>query len=842
MSNINIIKRDGRAEPLDITKIRKMTSESTEDLEGVSQSDLELDAQIKFIDGMNSSDIQDALIKTAVEKIDIDVPNWTFVAARLFLYDLYHKVGRIVGGEKGKSYCHLRTYLEYGIKLNRITPTFVFEKDLNGNLVELFDLDQLSDYIKPERDLQFNYLGIKAAYDKYLIKDHQGNPIELPQQMFMAIAMFLAQHEETLELKMGRAKEFYDTISTFDVMLATPTLSGARKNRNQLASCYIGASGDNIEGIFDAYKEMALLSKHGGGIGWDWHDIRCMGGIIDDNYAAAGGVVPFLKINNDLALAVDQLGVRKGSIAVYLEPWHIDIEDFIDVKKNSGEDRRRAHDLFPALWIPDLFMQRVLEDGNWTLFDPYETKDLHNLTEDDFDKRYVQYEHNESIRKISIRAKDLWKKILTSYFESGSPFLCWKDNANRANPNKHVGKIRSSNLCTEVFQNTGPDTYLLKIYNEFQEIDGTISSSDESYIMVDELTVALLSNGFEKQAKYLNTMDTIIGFKSSDDLSNENQEFEYLEEPFKIYSIEKQRLPGKTAVCNLASINISKVNTKEDFERVIPTAVRMLDKVIDLNFYPLKKVKDTNLLSRAIGLGAMGEAQYLAENQIMFGTQEHFNKINYLYECISYNTIKASSDLGKEKGNYPDFVGSDWSKGIMPHDHANYHVAELLTKKVAAYSQSEWNTLRDSASKNMRNGYLMAIAPTSSISILVGTTQAIEPCYKRKWYEEGLSGLIPVTVPNLNPNTWQYYIPAFEVNQLDIVRAAAIRQKWIDQGQSTNIFMSLDKASGKYLHEIYMLAWKLGNKSTYYLRSQSPDAKKAEMDVVDRSIECTSCQ
>ena len=1235
MSNINIRKRAGHTEPLDITKIRKMTTESTDGLEGVSQSELELDAQIKFIDGMSSSDIQDALIKTAVEKIDIDVPNWTFVGARLFLYDLYHKVGRIIGGEKGKPYSHLRTYLEYGIKLNRITPTFVFEKDSDGNLVELFDLDQLSDYIKPERDLQFNYLGIKAAYDKYLIKDHQGNPIELPQQMFMAIAMFLAQHEETLELKMERAKEFYDTISTFDVMLATPTLSGARKNRNQLASCYIGASGDNIEGIFDAYKEMALLSKHGGGIGWDWHDIRCMGGVIDDNYAAAGGVVPFLKINNDVALAVDQLGVRKGSIAVYLEPWHIDIEDFIDVKKNSGEDRRRAHDLFPALWIPDLFMQRVLEDGNWTLFDPYETKDLHNLTEDDFDKRYVHYEHDESIRKISIRAKDLWKKILTSYFESGSPFLCWKDNANRANPNKHVGKIRSSNLCftgdtmvataygqnaisikslaeysnginkfpvycaeetttkvthtrktigkkggghttakvwkdqiknavafktgtqkvitvklangdefrctpehqlalfnggyiqakyslgkelqsiytftnigpgtkyryinsltnpsqkqarmiwefynntkipngyhldhidnnnkndvitnlqlltkdehwektkverkgdgntvhrkstkedelikslnkslevkgnnnpkyngisnyefitilkvfnrlipgefnrrkylyirenfnlefalpeflskyrfnsdfgllcdyvnevqtyngeyeqnperdyieridfnkdrinyiqhyfqqpfktndddlhynirnsglrvvdiidngevedvydltvednhnfyiltsgdenyensngvlvhncTEIFQNTGPDTYLLKIYNEFQEIDGTISSSDESYIMVDELTVALLSNGFEKQAKYLNTMDTIIGFKSSDDLSNENQEFEYLEEPFKIYSIEKQRLPGKTAVCNLASINISKVNTKEDFERVIPTAVRMLDKVIDLNFYPLKKVKDTNLLSRAIGLGAMGEAQYLAENQIMFGTQEHFNKINYLYECISYNTIKASSELGKEKGNYPDFVGSDWSKGIMPHDHANYHVAELLTKEVAAYSQSEWNALRDAASKNMRNGYLMAIAPTSSISILVGTTQAIEPCYKRKWYEEGLSGLIPVTVPNLNPNTWQYYIPAFEVNQLDIVRAAAIRQKWIDQGQSTNIFMSLDKASGKYLHEIYMLAWKLGCKSTYYLRSQSPDAKKAEMDVVDRSIECTSCQ
>ena len=835
MSSVNIRKRSGNYEPLDITKIRKMSYEATENLEGVSQSELELDAQIKFIDGMSSSDIQDALIKTSVEKIDIDVPNWTFVAARLFIYDLYHKVGRIVGGEKGKSYCHLRTYLEYGIKLNRITPTFVFEKDEDGTLIELFDLDDLSNYIKPERDLQFNYLGIKAAYDKYLIKDHQGNPIELPQHLFMAIAMFLAHTEDTKEIRNSRAKEFYDAISKFEVMLATPTLSGARKNRNQLASCYIGVAPDNIEGIFDSYKEMALLSKHGGGIGWDWHDVRAIGGPIDNNHAAAGGTIPFLKINNDLAIAVDQLGVRKGSIAVYIEPWHMDIEDFIDLKKNSGEDRRRAHDLFPSLWIPDLFMERIQEDANWTLFDPMDVKDLHELTEEAFDQAYIKYEQDESIRKITIRAKDLWKKILTSYFESGSPFLCWKDNANRANPNKHVGKIRSSNLCTEIFQNTSPDQYLLKIYNEFE--DGV--SSDDSYILLAEENIVLLSNGFQKQAKYLNSLDIMIAIKEPQD---DDTNFEFLEEPFKIYNIEKQRIPGKTAVCNLASINLSKVNTKEDFERVIPTAVRMLDKVIDLNFYPLKKVKDTNLTSRSIGLGAMGEAQYLAENQIKFGSQEHLNKIDYLYECISYNTIKASSALGREKGNYPDFEGSDWNKGILPYDHTNHHVTELLTRRIAAYSQSEWDVLREAASKNMRNGYLMAIAPTSSISILVGTTQTIEPCYKRKWYEENLSGLIPVTVPNLNPDTWEFYIPAFEVNQLDIIKAAAIRQKWIDQGQSTNIFMSLDKASGKYLHEIYTLAWKLGCKSTYYLRSQSPDAKKAETDIVDRSIECASCQ
>ena len=822
MSTINIKKRSGVSEPLDITKIRKMTDEAIDGLIGVSQSELELDAQLKFIDGMSSSDIQDALIKTAVEKIDIDVPNWTFVAARLFLFDLYHKVGRVVGGVKGQPYCHIKLYQDHCIPLERMAPDIYIG----------YDLEDLNNYIKPERDFEFTYLGVKTLYDKYLIKDHEKNPIELPQHMFMSIAMFLAQNEVD---KQTQAKLFYDVISTHEVMLATPTLSSARKLRSQLSSCYIGSSPDNIEGIFDSYKEMALLSKHGGGIGWDWNDIRAMGGVIDNNQAAAGGTVPFLKITNDLAIAVDQLGVRKGAIAVYLEPWHMDIIDFIDLKKNSGEDRRRAHDLFPALWINDLFMERVLEDGNWTLFDPYDAKDLHNLVNEEFDKAYIALEHNPKIKKETIKAKDLWKKILTSYFESGSPFLCWKDTANRANPNPHVGKIRSSNLCTEIFQNTEPDKYLMKLYNEFE--DGT--SSDESFLMVPEETIAILENGFTKNAKQLNQLDTVIGFRNADD---EECYTEYLEEPFKIYCVEKQRIPGKTAVCNLASVNLFKVNTKEDIERVVPIAIRMLDNVINLNYYPVKKVKDTNLASRAIGLGSMGEATYLACNKIMFGSQEHLNKINQIFECISYNAIKASSALGREKGNYPDFIGSNWNNGIMPQDHSNHHVAELLTMDTAVYSRNEWDQLREEASKNMRNGYLMAIAPTSSISILVGVSQGNEPIYKRKWYEENLSGLIPVVVKNLNPDTWGYYTPAFEVDQLSIIKVAAVRQKWIDQGQSTNIFMSLDKASGKYLHEIYTLAWKLGLKSTYYLRSQSPDAKKAEMDVVDRSVECSGCQ
>ncbi|MCP4971300.1 MAG: ribonucleoside-diphosphate reductase subunit alpha [Arcobacter sp.] len=792
---IMIQKRNGRKEVLDITKIQKMTSAATDGLENVSQSELELDAQIKFIDGMSSSDIQDALIKTAVEKIDIDVPNWTFVASRLFLFDLYHKVGRATGGIKGEAYCHIKDYIVSAQNEGRMIP----------DLAHGYDLDDLNSYIDPSRDFQFNYLGIKTIYDRYLIKNKKAQPIELPQHMFMAIAMFLAQNEDN---KQERAKEFYDVVSKFEVMLATPTLSNARTNRHQLSSCYIGSSPDNIEGIFDGYKEMALLSKYGGGIGWDWNKIRSLGGVIDDHKSAAGGTVPFLKITNDIALAVDQLGTRKGAIAVYLEPWHMDIVDFIDLKKNSGEERRRAHDLFPALWISDLFMERIAEDSYWTLFDPYEVSDLAELTGDEFKAKYIEYEQNENITKDRMKAKDLWKKILTSYFESGSPFLCFKDNANRANPNPHTGHIRSSNLCTEIFQNTAPNHYKIK----FEFADGSIETYEEEDLII-------VDSGLTKKAKKVTALDSIKGKR--------------------IFMVDKEKIDGDTAVCNLASVNLSKINTKEDIQRVIPTAIRMLDNVIDLNFYPLRKVKATNLKTRAIGLGVMGESQMLAEQKLTWGSQDHLRKIDEIMEAISFNSIKASSELAASKGMYPTFEGSNWSKGIMPHDHSPQAVKALVEKDLFD-SSYDWDSLREQVKKDgMRNGYLMAIAPTSSISILVGTTQAIEPVYKRKWFEENLSGLIPVVVPKLSPETWAHYIPAYEVEQTDIIKAAAVRQKWIDQGQSTNIFMSLEKASGKHLHEIYMLAWKLGLKSTYYLRSQSPEASN---DVEDRSLECSGCQ
>ncbi|WP_295420426.1 ribonucleoside-diphosphate reductase subunit alpha [Sulfurovum sp.] len=788
---IRVVKRNGRVETLDVSKIQKYTSAAVEGLDGVSQSELEVDAKLQFRDMISSEEIQTTLIKTAVDKIDIDRPNWTFVASRLFLYDIYHKATGFTG------YNHLRDHFERGEEEGRIVL----------GLKEKYDLDDLNEYIKPERDLQFTYLGLRTLYDRYLLKDRNGVPIELPQQLFMGVAMFLAQNEFDCQTW---AKKFYDILSKFEVMAATPTLSNARTPRHQLSSCYIGSTPDNIEGIFDGYKEMALLSKFGGGIGWDWSLVRGMGSYIDGHKHAAGGIVPFLKIANDVAIAVDQLGTRKGAIAVYIEPWHVDVRDFLDLKKNSGEERRRAHDLFPALWLNDLFMKRVEEDATWTLFDPFEVSELTELYGEAFEKRYVELEHSdENITREVISAKGLWKEILRSYFETGNPFLTFKDAANKANPNKHVGVIRSSNLCTEIFQNTAPNTYKTR----FTFDDGTVESYDEN----EMLTV---DNGTTKPAKKVTALDSLNGKQ--------------------IWIVDKEKIDGDTAVCNLASVNLSKIHTQEDLARVVPTAIRMLDNVIDLNFYPLAKVKKTNEKSRSIGLGVMGEAQMLAENSIAWGSHEHFTKVDEVMESLSYYAIRASSDLALEKGKYPTYEGSDWQKGIFPIDKANENACKLVDRGGLFGYSHDWTGLKEKVKTDgMRNGYLMAIAPTSSISILTGTTQAIEPVYKRKWFEENLSGLIPVVAPNLNPDTWQYYTPSYDLDQNILIKAGAIRQKWIDQGQSLNIFITLDKASGKYLNEIYMNAWKFGLKSTYYLRSQSPESSN---DVEDRSQECVGCQ
>lgn len=794
LDTFTVVKRSGRIETLDVSKIKKYTSSATANLDGVSSSELELDAKIHFKDKITTEEIQKTLIQTAVDKIDVDAPNWTFVAARLFLYDLYHKVNGFTG------YKHLKDYFENAESQGKIVR----------GLKEKFDLELLNTKIDDSRDLQFNYLGIKTLYDRYLLKNKDNQPIELPQHMFMAIAMFLAQNEKD---KNEWAIKFYDMISKFEVICATPTLANARTPRHQLSSCYVGSTPDNIEGIFDAYKEMALLSKYGGGIGWDYSKVRGLGSFIDGHKNAAGGVVPFLKITNDVAIAVDQLGTRKGAIATYLEVWHYDVNEFIDLRKNSGEERRRTHDLFPALWICDLFMKRVQEDAQWTLFDPYQCPELTELYGEEFEAKYIEYENDATLIKGHISAKELWKKILTNYFETGMPFLCFKDNANRANPNAHAGIIRSSNLCTEIFQNTQPNTYIVQV--EFE--DGSLAE----YAETQEITT---DDNVTKKANKLTSIDCVGGKKV-----------------FITQRICKDENAGETAVCNLASVNLSKIHTKEDIERVLPIAIRMLDNVIDLNFYPNRKVKTTNLKNRAIGLGVMGEAQMLATQKIEWGSDTHLQKIDEIMELISFNAINASAELAKEKGKYEQFEGSNWSKGIFPIDLANKEALKLVDRSLFKDS-CDWSALRQKVkNQGMRNGYLMAIAPTSSISILVGTTQTIEPVYKRKWFEENLSGVIPVVVPNLTLETYNFYTPAYDLDQTLIIKAASVRQKWIDQGQSTNIFIRLDKAGGKYLNEIYMLAWKLGLKSTYYLRSQSPEIDEG-LDTMDRSIECYNCQ
>jgi ribonucleoside-diphosphate reductase alpha chain len=747
---MRVEKRDGSFEPFDMDKIRKQTISAINGFSFKSE-ELERDIEPQLRDGISTEEIQKLLVSTALNKIDVDAPDWTFVASRLFLNNLYHKVGKKYNSPKGQPYSHtLEEYIKYGQSIGRI---------LIG-LESGYDLEDLNSYLKPERDKQFSYLGVKTLHDRYLIKDSDKSPIELPQHLFMAVSMFLASEEES---KNERAKEFYDVISKFEVMVATPTLSNARTTHSQLSSCFVGSTADNIESIFDGYKDMALLSKFGGGIGWDFSNIRGAGSSIRGHAGASGGVIPFLKPVNDIANAVDQLGTRKGSINAYIQTWHWDLEDFLELKKNSGEERRRTHDLFTSLWINDLFMERVKNSGVWTLFDPKDTPELIDSFGDEFKEKYLQYEKRNDIRKRVLPAKALWKNILTSYYETGSPFLGFKDEANRRNQNRHSGVIRSSNLCTEIYINTAPADYKIE-------------------------------NGFIAENKKQNR--------------------------------------GETAVCNLASINLSKINRQEDIERVVPTAIRMLDNVIDLNYYPIESAKFSNLLNRPIGLGVMGEAQMLAESRIVFGSDEHLQKIDEVMELISYNAILSSSNLAIEKDKYPNFEGSSWNRGVLPIDSANKKASGLISRERVC----DWEKLREKVkSDGIRNGYLMAIAPTSSISILVGTSQAIEPIYKKKWQEENLSGLIPVTAPNLNIETWYYYREAYDVEQLDIIRAGAVRQKWLDQGQSLNIFVRPENITGGKLAKLYMSAWEYGLKSTYYLRSQSPE-------VMDRDDECLACQ
>ena len=708
---INIKKDNGTLESLDISKIKKQTIPACAGLKGVNHDELELDSNIQFIDGMSSKDIHNILINTAVSKIDIDSANWTFVASRLFRDRLYKNVGKAFGKSSHNIYeeVSLREYVTKGVE----------QGILREELLEV-DLELLNTYLIPENDDLFNYLGILTLKDKYIKNLNLSDiPFEAPQHLFMANAIAI-NINETVD-KEQKIKELYETFSKLELLLATPSLSNARLKNKSCFSCFVGSSADDLNSLFEGYTEQALISKYGGGIGWDYSRMRSMGGIIQNILNASAGKVPFLKFNDTIVNAIDQLGVRKGAIKVYIECWDLDIFDFIDLKKQSGEERRRAHDLFTCVSVNDVFKVRIENDDVYTLFDPYDTPDLCETFGDEFKLKYESYEvafKEGKIRGKEIKAKDLWKKMILAYFEIGSPDLFFKDTANRTHKNKHLGIVRSLNLCNE----------------------------------------------------------------------------------FKNPVNEKE-----IAVCNLASINMSRVRTPEDVLRVSKIAIRALDNIIDISSYPVAKAEVTQKQRRSVGLGFMGEAELLATSQIMFGSKEHEELLHKMYGALQQGSIKASSELAIEKGCYPMWEGSDWHKDGIP----------------------------------MRNGYLNCVAPTSSISILAGTTQAIEPVYKRKWFEENLSGLIPVVAPNLDASTWEYYVTAYDVDQLTSVRMNAIRQKYIDMTISFNIFVDPKKVTGKDINDILMLAWNLDLESTYYLRSKSPEIEK---EVVDRSFECTSCQ
>lgn len=732
---MQVIKRDGSSEPLEIEKIHLATKYATDGL-NASQSELEVASKLMLFDGIKTSDIQKSLIISAAGLISVEQPDYTYVAARLLLQVIYKDV---TGGSV--EYPSLRRYIVNGVNINR----------LDKRLLD-FDLDYLQEVIDPSRDFQFDYVGLQTIADRYLITTQPeakkaGRIIELPQHMWMRVAMGLSINEDPL-IKSDVAKQFYELLSKFEYVSSTPTLFNSGTTKPQLSSCYGNTVEDSISGIFDNIAECAQLSKYAGGIGTDWTRVRSAGSPVYGTNGKSSGIIPYLKVYNDTAVAVNQGGKRNGAFAPYLEPWHPDFLDFIDLKKNSGDERRRAHDIFPAAWIPDLFMQRVKEDGIWSFFSPQDAPQLHEKYSRDFEAAYVDLETNSPhLIRSQIQAKDLWRKIITSLFETGHPWITFKDTHNKRNPQDHIGVIHNSNLCTEV----------------------SLNNSD-----------------------------------------------------------------SETFVCNLGSINLSKIGLEgydAFFKRVSPIVIRMLDNVVDINFYPSEKARYSNLKSRPIGLGMMGYTEHLVKKGIDWESNRHLVEANYLTEAFSYYAISASCELAQERGAYETFEGSKWDRGILPIDTAIDYcdVFENPDFTKAEYNgvSKDWNELRRRIQLHgMRNSNVMAIAPTATIATIVGTTQCIEPIYRRTTEKENLSGVFTFIDPCLrHGKKLELCKESFEIDQKWVIRAAAARQRWIDQSQSINLFVDSDRITGSELSNFYMMSWELGLKSTYYLKTKSAKAK-----------------
>lgn len=732
--NISVMKRNGEAEAFSVEKIHAVASWACEGLD-VSQSELETDTHLMVFDAIKTSDIHQALIKSAATLISIEKPQYTFVAARLLLQTIYKEV------TDGIEYPHLAHFVETGIAASR----------LDAELLN-FDLVALNAVIDKSRDLQFTYLGLQTLVDRYLLRepgeiDKEGKLIELPQHMFMRVAMGLSLNETN---RTAAAIEFYNVMSRFEFMPSTPTLFNSGTRHPQLSSCYLNTVADSIDksgpvdevnrfaSIFGTIQECANLSKFAGGIGTDWTRVRAKGDFISSTNGKSSGIVPYLRVFNDTAIAVNQGGKRNGAFSAYLEPWHPDLYDFIDLKKNSGDERRRAHDIFPALWIPDLMMERVEQDGVWSFFSPQLYPELHELYGEAFKARYEELESQGKARK-QVPALEVWRKILTSLFETGHPWITFKDECNRRNPQSHAGVIHSSNLCTEI----------------------TLNTSDE-----------------------------------------------------------------ETAVCNLGSVNLAKVGDRDHLRRIVRTAIRMLDNVVDINFYPSERARNSNLSHRPIGLGVMGYTEALVQQSIDWESTEHLLTVDIMFELLSYYAIEASSDLAVEKGVYYTYAGSKWSMGVLP-----IHTARTKEHTL------DWDELSAKVLRQgMRNSNTMAIAPTATISNIVGTTPCIEPVFKRQYTKTNLSGTFTVVDPTLLYGIPELCKEAFEIDQLWLIAAAAVRQKWIDQSQSVNLFVKSD-IKGSSLSDLYMEAWRSGLKTTYYLRSQSQVGDVIKQEIVESPVE-----
>ncbi len=765
--SINVTDAAGNVTPLDIQRMSTVVDDACHHLDNVSAQLIINDTLRNLYDGVPERDVSTAVTMSARALIERE-PNYTYVAARLLLDHLRcEALSHIFGTPSRATQADMTT--EYAIYFENYIEAAAARGLIDARLAQEYDLKALGTALDPARDYKFTYLGLQTLYDRYFIHTQEGTRIELPQAFFMRVAMGLAINEVDRET---RTIEFYRLLSSFDFMSSTPTLFNAGTLRPQLSSCYLTTVPDNLSGIFDSIKDDAMLSKFAGGLGNDWSRVRAMGSHIKGTNGKSQGVVPFLKVANDTAVAVNQGGKRKGAMCAYLETWHLDIEEFLDLRKNTGDDRRRTHDMNTAHWIPDVFMKRVSQQGEWTLFSPDDTPDLHGLYGAAFETRYCEYEHLADAGEVThykrVPAVDLWRKMLSMLYETGHPWITFKDPCNIRSPQRHSGTVHSSNLCTEITLNTSDD---------------------------------------------------------------------------------------EIAVCNLGSVNLAAHITEhgldqEKLAKTINTALRMLDNVIDINYYSVDKARDSNMRHRPIGLGLMGFQDALYQLRIPYASEQAVEFADLSMEMISYYAIHASTDLAVERGTYVSYEGSLWSQGVLPIDSV-----ELLEKErggdltVDRSTTLDWDTLRTRVqSVGMRHSNTMAIAPTATISNICGVTQSIEPTYQNLFVKSNLSGEFTVSNPYLiadlkRHNLWdnvmindlKYYdgsvqhidrVPddiknmyrtAFEIDPRWLIEAASRRQKWIDQAQSLNLYMA--EPSGQKMDNLYTLAWVRGLKTTYYLRS-----------------------